>query len=92
MTCKHCGYRVSPNPLKFLIAALGQGCMLIFLDHMTPSPDSALGAQNFYINWHWLMWWGTAAFGVFSLVIFMLASGAWMNDPAGYYRPRKEAH
>lgn len=77
--CERCGHTGPVNPLHPLWMAVNSYLMVVFLDHMTPVAGSAIGVENFYISWHWFMWWfaaiGTGLFGA----IFLILSGAWLS-------------
>ena len=70
--CTKCGYSAPLNPFKALLTCGCQLLMLWFLNHVTPEAGAWGGVPNFYINWHWLMWWLTAVFAGMSITIFFI--------------------
>lgn len=78
MKCDRCGYEKPVNPLSPFFFGLHNWALTVFLDHVTPMPGSWAGADNFWINWHWFMWWFGAIGTALGAIFFLIFLGVWV--------------
>ena len=71
MACEKCKLRDAPHPIRPLFALFCNSAMLLLLSHLTP----VAGASDFFISWHWLLWWGFAILIPVNVAFFFINLG-----------------
>ena len=82
--CRRCGVYTPVSPVSLALSVLNFWLMTVFLEHVTPMPGDWLGAKDFWITTHWIMWWLSAVLAALGGLLFTTVVVGAVLDPDGY--------